>query len=144
MTLSWTTTLIYTDAKDKINPLQICKSILKHPSLKVGFLCNSQNPRGCKRCMHVLNVSSASNACLVSFNSNADIIYLGLKSNLTTALLTSKQMVLQASTGHEFIHQQPLVILRAVPNQFHQILVMKLTKKVHLCLESRIPKKKPS
>jgi hypothetical protein len=97
-----------------------------------------------KGCMHVLNASWASDACLVSFNSNADIIYLGLKSNLTTALLTSKQMVLQASTGHEFIHQQPLVILRAVPNQFHQIWVMKLTKKVHLCLESRIPKKKLS
>jgi hypothetical protein len=97
-----------------------------------------------KGCMHLLNASWASDACLFSFNSNADIIYLGLKSNLTTALLTSKQMVLQASTGHEFIYQQPLVILRAVPDQFHQIWMMKLTKKVHLCLESRIPKKKLS
>jgi len=144
MTLSWTVTLICTDARDKINPLQICKSILKHPSLKVGFLCNSQNPRGHKR-VYACAECVISIKCLpCQFQQQCSIIYLGLKSNLTTALLTSKQMVLQASTGHEFIHQQPLVILRAVPNQFHQIWVMKLTKKVHLCLESQIPKKKLS
>jgi hypothetical protein len=75
MTLSWTATWICTDARDKINPLQICKSILKHPSLKVGFLCNSQNPRGCKKgvCMcwmhhgHQMLALSISTAMQISY-----------------------------------------------------------------------------
>ena len=44
-------------------------------------------------------------------------------------------MILQAAPRHEFIHQKPLVILKAVTDQFHQIRMIKLPQVVDFCLQ---------
>lgn len=50
-------------------------------------------------------------------------------------LHTSEQMVFQTAPGHEFIDQQSVIILNAIPNKFDQIWVEEISKKVDLSLE---------
>lgn len=48
---------------------------------------------------------------------------------------TSKEMILQASFGHELVYQQPVITLKAIANKFNQIWVTKLAKIVDFCLQ---------
>nr|GMD19606.1 hypothetical protein BHE74_00030866 [Ipomoea batatas] len=43
-------------------------------------------------------------------------------------------VVFQASSGHEFINQKPLIIFDTVTNEFHQIRMNEVTKKIHFSL----------
>lgn len=44
-------------------------------------------------------------------------------------------MILQASSGHEFINKKPLIIFNTVANKFDQILMNKVTQIIHLSLQ---------
>ena len=44
-------------------------------------------------------------------------------------------MIFQTSSKHELIHEQPVVVLTAVPYQLHQIRMPKLPQKIHFCLQ---------
>ena len=46
-------------------------------------------------------------------------------------------MVLQASAAHELVHQHPVLVLVAVPDQFHQVLMPQLAKKENLSLQEQ-------
>lgn len=49
--------------------------------------------------------------------------------------LTFKQMILQATPGHEFVHKKPMFIFVTIANQFHQVGMSQLPKKDHLRLQ---------
>ena len=51
--------------------------------------------------------------------------------------LTSEKMVLKASTGHELVNKQPLIIFDAVPNKFNKIRMVKLPEEVYFSLKSK-------
>lgn len=63
-----------------------------------------------------------------------DQIIKWLKSK-ESSFLTSKQMIIQASTRYEFINQKPFVILRAITYQLHKIWVTQPSKVVNFCLQ---------
>jgi hypothetical protein len=56
-----------------------------------------------------------------------------------TEELTFEEVFLQAASAHELVDQHPVLLLVAVPDQFHQIIVPQLTKKENLCLQ-KVPK----
>lgn len=39
-------------------------------------------------------------------------------------------MILQAPTGHELVHQKPVLVFQAIPDQFHKIGMIELTQVV--------------
>jgi hypothetical protein len=48
--------------------------------------------------------------------------------------LTFEEAVLQAPGAHELVHQHPVLVLVAVPDQFHQVFMPQLPKKEDLGL----------
>ena len=49
--------------------------------------------------------------------------------------LTFEEVRLQAPGVHELVDQHPVLVLVAVADQFHQVLVPQLPKKENLCLQ---------
>jgi hypothetical protein len=49
--------------------------------------------------------------------------------------LTFEEVVLQAPGAHELVHQHPVLVLIAVPDQFHQVLMPQLPEKENLGLQ---------
>ena len=49
--------------------------------------------------------------------------------------LTLEEVLLQALAAHELVDQHPVLVLVAVADQFHQVLVPQLPKKENLCLQ---------
>ena len=51
---------------------------------------------------------------------------------------TSEKVVLQASSRHKFIRQQPLIIFNAVTNQFNQIRMNEVAKEAYFSLPNNM------
>lgn len=47
---------------------------------------------------------------------------------------TSEQMILQASSRHEFVHQEPVFVFQAIANQLHKMRMIKLPQVINFCL----------
>ena len=57
----------------------------------------------------------------------------GLRIDLT---LTSEEMILQTSSRHKLINQQPLVIFDTITHQFNKVRMQKIAKIVNLSLQT--------
>jgi hypothetical protein len=51
--------------------------------------------------------------------------------------LTFEEVVLQAAGAHELVDQHPVLVLVAVPDQFHQVLMPQLPEKEDLGLQEQ-------
>jgi hypothetical protein len=51
--------------------------------------------------------------------------------------LTFEEVVLQAPGAHELVDQHPVLVLIAVPDQFHQVLMPQLPEKENLGLQEQ-------
>lgn len=43
-------------------------------------------------------------------------------------------MIFKAPTGHEFVHEQPLIVFNTISDELHKVRMMKLPKKINLSL----------
>lgn len=50
---------------------------------------------------------------------------------------TSEELILQASSRHVFVYQEPVLVLATIPDQLDKMRVPQLPEKNHFCLQSK-------